>query len=84
MLQHLFFIMQPPHVCEFQEASYMLFISEGTRMWSTSDARVPIKDSSEHVVVELESGFVINTEYTATITVFTEYANMSSSDSFSE
>ena len=40
-------------------------------------------DSLQPVKIELETGFSINTLYTATVTVFTDYANISSSQKFS-
>ena len=42
-----------------------------------------IRDSLQPVEIELETGFSVNTLYTATVTVFTDYANISSSQNFS-
>ena len=63
---------------------YILVISGGNETWSTSDGPVAITDSSQPVEVEEETRFVVNTDYTATVTVFTDYANMTSSQNFSE
>ena len=70
-------------MCVFQEASYILEISGGNRTWTTTDMPVVISDSQLPVKIEEEDGFTVNTEYTATVTVFTDYANMSSSQNFS-
>ena len=62
----------------------MLEISGGNRTWSTSQDPVVIRDSLQSVEIELETEFSVNTLYTATVTVFTDYANISSSQNFSK
>ena len=51
-------------------------------MWSTGP--VAITDSLQPVKIERETGFSVHTLYTATVTVFTDYANMTSSQNFSQ
>ena len=75
---------KPPLACEFQTSSYILTISDGNKMWTNSHDPVVIKDTSQPVEVEMESGFLMDTDYLVTITVFAEYANISSSRTFSE
>ena len=81
-------ILQPPLVCEFQSSSYILTVSEagsdGNEIWSNRKDPVEITDPNQQVKVEMESGLEVNTDYIATVTVFTPYANISSSASFSE
>ena len=81
-------ILQPPLVCEFQNSSYILTVSEagsdGNEIWSNRKDPVEITDPNQQVKVEMESGLEVNTDYIATVTVFTPYANISSSASFSE
>ena len=62
----------------------MLTISDGNKTWTNSHDPVVIIDASQPVEVEVESGFLMDTDYLVTITVFTEYANISSSRTFSE
>ena len=61
----------------------MLEISGGNWTWSTSQDPVVIRDSLQPVKIELETSITVNTLYTATVTVFTDYANISSSQEFS-
>ncbi|CAI8043159.1 hypothetical protein GBAR_LOCUS23946 [Geodia barretti] len=69
--------------CESQRASYMLVISGGNKTWSTSPEPVVISDSRVPVKIELETGFSLNTFYTANVTVFMNTTNISSSNNFS-
>lgn len=62
----------------------MLTVSDGNKTWSNTRDPVVIIDPREPVEVELKSGFVVDTDYTATVTVLTEYANITSHASFSE
>ena len=79
------YISQPPLVCKFQSSSYILTVSDGNEIiWSNSRDPVGITDPNQQVKVEIESGLEVNTEYNATVTVFTPYANISSSATFSE
>lgn len=82
-LKHIFEF-QPPLACEFQTSSYMLTISDGNKTWTSTRDPVAIIDARQPVEVEMESGFLMDTDYLATITVFTEYTNISSSTTFSE
>ena len=77
-------VMQPPLVCDFQNASYMIMFTGGNKTWYMDDVPVVIIDSQMLIKRESETGFTINTEYTVTITVYTDYANISSSKQFSE
>ena len=74
---------KPPLACEFQTSSYMLTISDGNKTWTSSRDPVII-DTSQPVEVEMESEFLMDTDYLVTITVFTEYTNISSNKTFSE
>ena len=79
------YIFQPPHMCEFQSSSYILTVSDDNEIiWSNSRDPVEITDPTQQVTVEIESGLVVNTDYNATVTVFTSYANISSNATFSE
>ena len=72
-------------MCEFQSSSYILTVSDGNEIiWSNSHDPVEITDPAQQVKVEIESGLVVNTDYNATVTVFTPYANISSSTTISE
>ena len=75
---------KPPLACEFQTSSYMLTISDGNKTWTNTRDPVAIINTSKPVEVEMESGFLMDTDYLVTITVFTEYANISSNRTFSE
>ena len=77
-------VTQPPLVCDFQNASYMIMFTGGNKTWYMDDVPVVIIDSQMLIKRESETGFTINTEYTVTITVYTNYANISSSKQFSE
>ena len=59
-------------------------ISGGNATWFMSDGPVIISDPQQLVKREVETGLVLNTNYTVTVTVFTKYANISSSKQFSE
>ena len=74
---------QPPRLCVFQRASYILVISGGNRMWSHTKYPVAITDFLQPIEEELETGFSLFTLYTANVTVFTKYANISSTADFS-
>ena len=62
----------------------MLTISDGNKTWTNTRDPVVIINTSKPVEVEMESGFLMDTDYLVTITVFTEYANISSNRTFSE
>ena len=63
----------------------MLIFTDGNETWpSTGGGPVAITNSQQPVEVEVETGFMVDTDYTVTVTVFTEYANMSSSAGFSK
>ena len=61
----------------------MLVISGGNKTWSTSPEPVVISDSRLPVKIELETGFSLNTLYTANVTVIMNTTNISSSNNFS-
>ena len=72
-------------MCEFQSSSYILTVSDGNEIiWSNSRDPVEITDPMQQVKVEIEYGLKVNTKYNATVTVFTPYANISSSATFCE
>ena len=73
-------------MCKFQSSSYILTVFDDNEIiiWSNSRDPVEITDPTQQVTVEIESGLVVNTDYNATVTVFTPYANISSNATFSE
>ena len=90
MCERLHCVFQPPLLCEFQSSSYVLTVSKAVSggnviiIWSNSRDPVEISDPNQQVKVEIESGLAVNTDYIATVTVFSPYANITSSASFSE
>ena len=80
--------MQPPELCPLQPASYILIFDDGNETWSTEPE--PIYSSSEEVLESIdlqentESGLKRDKNYTVNVTVITEYANVTSTTSFSK
>ena len=63
----------------------MLIFTDGNETWpGTGGGTVAITNSLQPVEVEVETGFMVDTDYTVIVIVFTEYANMSSSAGFSK
>ena len=75
-------ILQPPKICSFQKASYMLTFTDGNWTWSTNIKQ--IIDSNKQVQEEMENEFQEDKEYLVTAIVMTEYGNFSSNSTFSE
>ena len=75
---------QPPDLCDFQSASYIISFISGNKSWSREP--VPLNSTSygQQVKEDIETGFVLNTNYTVTVTLIMEHANLSSSDDFSK
>ena len=81
---------QPPELCPSQPASYILSFDNGNETWSTEPES--ISDSSQPVVEYMELEGDTDHEprlrredsYTAIVTVFTEYGNVTSTTDFSE
>ena len=75
--------LQPPQLCDFQSSSYVMsFSSSDSETW-TRDA-VTITDTAQPVKEDIETGFVLNKNYTVTITVFMDHGNVTSTANFSE
>ena len=77
---------QPPMLCDFQSASYILSFTSDNESWSGEPVALTRARTShgELVKEDIETGFVLNRNYTVTVTVIMEHANLSSSDNFSE
>lgn len=73
---------QPPPLCSFQSTSYIMSFTSGSESWSRDP--VVITDTSQPVKEDIETGFVLNKNYTVAVTVFMEHANLTSSANFSE
>ena len=58
------------------------FTSDGNETWSREP--VAISDTSQPVREDIETGFVLNVNYTVTVTVFMEHRNLTSAANFSE
>ena len=72
---------QPPQLCDFQSASYVMSFTSGSETWSRDP--VVIVDTSQQVKEDIETGFTLNRNYTVTITVFMDHTNVTSSANFS-
>ena len=60
----------------------MIFSSSDSETWSRDV--VTITDTAKPVKEDIETGFVLNKNYTVTITVFMDHGNITSTDNFSE
>lgn len=74
--------LQPPRLCYFQSASYVMSFTSDNETWSRDT--VAITDTTQSVKEDIETGFVLNKHYTVTITVIMEHGNVTSSANFSE
>ena len=74
-------MLQPPQLCDFQSASYVMSFTSGSETWSRDP--VVIVDTSQQVKEDIETGFTLNSNYTVTITVFMDHTNVTSSANFS-
>lgn len=74
---------QPPQLCDFQSTSYVMsFSSSDSETWSR-DA-ITITDTTQPVKEDIETGFVLNKNYTVTVTVLMDHGNITSTTNFSE
>ena len=76
------FLLQPPMLCKFQTSSYVLAITTGNRTWLQGPKL--ITNTSQQVEEDIDNHFEAGRTYNTTVTVFTEYANITSTTSFSE
>ena len=76
-------LLQPPKLCDFQRASYVMTFSSVIEEWSTEP--VEVDDTDTTVKVDLETGFELDRNYSLTVTVMiVGYGNLTSSAYFSE
>lgn len=76
-------LLQPPRLCEFQRASYIMSFRSNSEEWSMEP--VIISDTGREIKEDIETGFVRNKNYTLTVTiVIDDFDNITSSDDFSE
>ena len=76
-------LLQPPKLCDFQRASYVMTFSSVIEEWSTEP--VVVDDTDTMVKVDLETGFELDRNYSLTVTVMiVGYGNLTSSAYFSE
>lgn len=68
--------MQPPKLCNFQDASYVLSYSAGNKSWSREP--VVIRETGWVVKEEISSDIRPNTNYTIAVIVITNTHNFTS------
>ena len=73
---------QPPMLCEFQNATYVLTLDDDNVTWSTRPKA--ITNTSQQVEEDIESGLDRDKYYTVTVTVTTDYGTITSSANFSK
>jgi hypothetical protein len=70
----------PPWLCEFQRSGYVVSFSGGSESWSREP--VALTDTSREIKEDIETGFVVNRNYSVTVTVMMAHGNLSSTTTF--